>query len=133
MTSLISDFRSSLSTLMTDTRITAATIAVIRLESSPRIMTSKAINKRYGFALLIPRIPFSSGALNQWNRSPATNTAIVMLIGWSNASLMSGQSITWLTKTDRTPIINKNTSRLRSTNFVKGSKRTNNKMIVKTQ
>src|SRR5690625_7759033 len=115
---------------MIDTRMTAATIAVIILETRPRIITSNAINKRYGIALLTPTIPFSIGVLNQRKRSPATNTAIVILIGSTKAPFTRSQVITWLTNTESVPIINKNTTKLRSISFVNGRIITNNNLII---
>src|SRR5699024_11652853 len=109
----------------------AAIIAVITLEIKPRMITNKAINNRKGIALLTVNTVSSMGFLNHLNNRPATSTAIVILIGCVNASFNNSILKTWLTITDAIPIINKNTSKFRSTNLVNGNISTRNKIIIK--
>src|SRR5699024_4302385 len=98
----------------TDTRIIAATIAVIILESSASTITNKHINKRNGIASLIYSTDCSIVSGNQRNNKPATKTAKVILMGDSKASVNSSVVNVWLTITEATPIIKRNTSKLDS-------------------
>src|SRR5690625_3642942 len=130
MTKRISDSRSILRTEITETKIIAATIAVIILEINPSTIVNKAIKRRYGIAVLIHNTPDSIGFWNQRNNKPAISTANVILIGLINASFTSGQSSTWLTSIDKIPIINKNTSKFLSTSFVNGKNKTRISIII---
>ena len=113
------------------TRIIAAMIAVMILDASPKIMTVNAKKIRGDNNLFMDKIDFSNGVCAHLVTKPANKTAIVILIGSTNAFSIKCPFIMPLIKAAAIPITNKNTSKLCSTFFTeKGNNKTKIRIII---